>query len=228
MPYARYGLYYTPKPGLLADFGAQWLGWDLAAGTVRDHPEIDGLPCPIPDITATPRKYGLHGTIKPPFHLTPGTTADGLHDATANLCAKLAPLTLPRLTIAQMGRFLALKIDGDQTPLAKLASTIVTQLDAFRAPPSEAELARRRKSNLAPRQEELLAQWGYPYVLDQFRFHITLSSALSPEHAVQTRDALAPYIIPLLPTSFTIDDLTLVGQDADGMFHQIHRFALTG
>ena len=38
------------------------------------------------------------------------------------------------------------------------------------------------KSGLTDRQEALLTQWGYPYVMEEFRFHITLTGALDPAH----------------------------------------------
>lgn len=227
MQFRRYGIYYTPRPGALAEFGAAWLGWDVASGTPVPHPSIDGLPLPVEDITATPRKYGLHGTIKPPFFLANGTNETELSSAFATLCASLQPITLNGLKLSRIGSFIALTIDGDQTPLATLAGQAVRDLDAFRAPPSEAELARRRKSNLSPRQEELLAQWGYPYVMDEFRFHITLSGRLGRD-AEAVIDALTPHITLLLPTPFCVDSLTLVGEDNDGMFHEIQRHTLTG
>lgn len=229
MQFRRYGIYYTPRPGALAEFGAAWLGWDVATGTSVAHPTIDGLPLSVAEITATPRKYGLHGTIKPPFFLAEGTDAAGLSDAFAALCASLAPAELDGLFLSRIGSFIALTIDGNQTPLAELASTVVRDLDTFRAPPSEAELARRRKSNLSTRQEELLVQWGYPYVMDEFRFHITLSGRLGRDaEAEAVIDALTPHVTPLLPTPFVVDSLTLVGEDEYGMFHEIQRHTLTG
>ena len=68
--YSRYAVYYAPAPGPFAEFTARWLGWDAATGTEREHPEVPGLPLPVAEITATPRKYGFHGTLKPPFRLT--------------------------------------------------------------------------------------------------------------------------------------------------------------
>lgn len=227
MQFKRYGIYYTPEPGALADFGAHWLGWDLVAGEHRAHPEIDGLPQPVSDMTGTPRKYGLHGTIKPPFFLADGQSPEALQKALAALCTTLAPVTLPSLTLSRLGSFLALKIDGDQTPLAALAARAVTELDSFRRPPSEAELERRRQANLSPAQETLLSQWGYPYVMDEFRFHITLTGRLGKD-AEQARAALLPHIAPLLPTPFEVKSLTLVGEDDSKMFHEIQRYALTG
>ncbi len=227
MQFRRYGIYYTPRPGALAEFGAAWLGWDVATGKPVAHPAIDGLPMPVEDITATPRKYGLHGTIKPPFVLSEGATETDLAKAFATLCTGLAPITMDRLKLSRIGSFIALTINGDQTALANLAGQAVRELDSFRAPASEVELARRRKSNLTPRQEELLKQWGYPYVMDAFRFHITLSGRLG-KNAEAVIETLSPHVSPLLPAPFRVDSLTLVGEDNAGMFHQIHRHTLTG
>ncbi|MFY0660473.1 MAG: DUF1045 domain-containing protein [Shimia sp.] len=227
MQFQRYGVYYTPHPGALADFGKSWLGWDPVSGKTVAHPEIDGLPRLIAEITATPRKYGLHGTIKPPFVLADGTDVDGLAAQLDTLCATLTPITLEGLVLARLGGFIALKIDGDQAPLADLAGAVVRELDAFRAPPTDAELMRRRKANLSARQDALLTQWGYPYVMEEFRFHITLSGRLGRD-VEATMEALAPHITPLLPRPFEVDSLTLVGEDLDGKFHEIHRQALTG
>ncbi len=228
MQFRRFGIYYTPQSGAFATFGAQWLGWDIETGTRVAHPEISGLPRPIEEMTATPRKYGLHGTIKPPFRLAEGTTREGLADAMATLATRLAPVTLAGLSLSRIGSFVALTIAGDQSPLAGLAGEVVEGLDPFRAPPSDDELARRRKSNLSPRQEALLAEWGYPYVMDEFRFHITLTGRLARGEAEAVQTALAPHLAPLLPAPFEVPDLTLVGEDEDGMFHEIQRFALSG
>ncbi|MGB0904967.1 MAG: DUF1045 domain-containing protein, partial [Mangrovicoccus sp.] len=122
MTYQRYAIYYLPQPGPLADFGASWLGWDCQTGQAAAHPVLEGLPRPVSEITATPRKYGLHGTLKPPFYLAEGMDEAGLNTALDALCASAAPLSLSPLELSQLGGFLALKISGDQTPLADLAS----------------------------------------------------------------------------------------------------------
>ena len=132
------------------------------------------------------------------------------------------------LALTRLGGFLALTPDGDQAPLADLAARIVRDLDSFRAPPSEAELARRRKPNLSARQQELLTLWGYPYVMEAFRFHITLTGRLPKAQALQTLAVLTPHLAPLLPAPFTITDLTLAGEDDAGLFHALQRFPLTG
>ena len=93
---------------------------------------------------------------------------------------------------------------------------------------TEAELDKRRKSGLNARQDALLTRWGYPYVMDQFRFHITLSGKLDRDTAEQVRDALLPYVEPRLPRPFAVDALTLCGEDSTGYFHELHRYALSG
>lgn len=227
MQFRRFAIYYTPPKGGLATFGAHWLGWDIETGRAMPHPEISGLPRAVAELTATPRKYGLHGTIKPPFRLANGSTRQGLENAMETLASRLSPVTLDGLALNRIGSFLALTVQGDQTPLADLAGAVVKDLDAFRAPPTEAELTRRRQSRLSPRQEALLTQWGYPYVMDEFRFHITLTGRLARGEAEQVQTALTPHLAPLLPVPFTVTDLTLVGEDDAGMFHEIQRHTLS-
>ncbi|MFD1912461.1 DUF1045 domain-containing protein [Halodurantibacterium flavum] len=226
--YDRYAIYYLPDPGPLADFGASWLGWDVQLGRPVDHPvghpDLGALP--IAHLTATPRKYGLHGTIKPPFRLAEGTDAAGLAQAMERLCTGLARVELPGLALNRLGGFLALRPTGDQTRLAAMAAQVVMELDAFRAPPTEAEIARRQANGLSPRQAELLERWGYPYVMDQFHFHITLTGRLGDE-AAGVEEALRPVITPLLPTPFRVDTLCLCGE-REGRFHLIHRYTLSG
>ena len=223
----RYAIYYAPQAGTFADATAAWLGWDAAAGLHVAHPDIAGLPKPIADLTATPRKYGFHGTIKPPFHLAPGTNATDLRAACATLAGRLAPMVLPGLTLVDLHGFVALVPKGDSTARAALAAQVVMTLDAFRAPPDAAEIARRKPEHLSERQRELLARWGYPYVMDQFQFHLTLTGALSDTDSAATLTALRPYLGPVVPQPFVVSDLVLFGQGQDGMFRILHRYPLS-
>lgn len=228
MRFARYAIYYTCPQGPLANFGAAWLGWNPATGERPDPPDVDGLPAPSRELTATPRKYGLHGTIKPPFRLAEGQDFDALHAAFNEFCARQAPARTDGLALSRLGSFLALTPQGDTGALTALAGRAVQELDSFRAPLSELELARRRKARLSENQEAHLQAWGYPYVLDEFRFHITLTGRLPSAEAEQVRAALAPHLKPVLPEPFVIDALTLCGEDRDGLFHELHRVPLGG
>ncbi len=225
--YSRFAVYYAPEAGPLADFAAEWLGWDAARGRHAGPVTLPGLPMAAAEITATPRKYGFHGTIKPPFRLA--TDRSALEGDLAVLCAHLAPVTLDGLALRPLGGFLALVPKGDTTPLAALAAEVVKGLDRHRLPPTAAELARRRAAaQLTPRQEANLAAWGYPYVMEDFRFHLTLSGRLDTADLDQTARALAPVLAPILPRPFRVADLCLFGEDEGGMFHLLNRYALAG
>ena len=70
--FVRYGIYVVPKAALYRA-GADWLGWDSETGRAAPQPALDGLPESPAALTASPRRYGFHGTIKPPFRLAAGT-----------------------------------------------------------------------------------------------------------------------------------------------------------
>lgn len=226
--FSRYAVYYAPEPGPLATFAAGWLGWDPTAGARVEHPDLGHLPRGIDDITSTPRKYGFHGTIKPPFRLAQGSDLELLTSDLEQMARRLAPITLDGLALKTLGGFLALTPTGDNRALAELACEVVQSLDRHRAAPPPEELARRRASGLTERQEELLAQWGYPYVMDEFRFHMTLSGRLAKQEIGQIARTLGTYLDPILPRPFTIGDLCLFGEAGDGFFHLLHRYPLSG
>ena len=226
--YVRYAVYIAPEHGPLSGFAAAWLGWDPATGFSVAHPNVAGLTTPLAEITRSPRKYGFHGTIKPPFRLASGSTPERLMSDLADLTAELPPITLEGLELSRLGRFLALTVCGDQEPLANLASEVVRRLDHHRQPLTDEELTRRRSANLTPRQDELLQQWDYPYVMDQFKFHMTLTGRLPKAQIETTYEALQAKLAPLLPEPLHINDLCLFGEAQDGRFHLIHRYALSG
>jgi len=228
MNYRRYAVYYTPPPGALASFGAAWLGWDAARGAAQAHPALDGLPHPVAEITETPRRYGFHATIKPPFRMAAGRSAEDLAWALDAFCQRHAPVETPALVLRRLGRFLALVPGDDGAALSALAAGAVEALDEFRLPPGDEELARRRKAGLTDRQEALLLRWGYPYVMEEFRFHMTLTGRLSAEDLAAVEDALSPALADCLPRPFALDALALMGEDEAGRFHQIHRYPLAG
>jgi len=224
----RYAIYWAPEPGDLADLTAAWLGWDAATGRRVPHPQMSGLPRTAAELTDTPRKYGCHGTIKPPFRLAPGQTGEGLHRAAADLCAALRPVTLAGLSLHRLGGFIALTPEGDQGELAGLAARVVETLDPFRAAPDAAEIARRQPARLTERQRGHLARWGYPYVMEDFLFHVTLTGDLTEPEATRVVDVLDPVLRPVLPCPFHVGSLCLFGQADDGMFRLLHRYTLSG
>ena len=228
---SRYAVFYAPpEASPLERFATAWLGWDPAAGRLVDHP--DAPPLSSHDrarMTETPRRYGFHGTLKAPFRLAAGITYDDLVSAVAGLAATLRPITLPGLTLTRLGRFIALTPAGDQTPLAHLAETLVVGLDPLSAPLDDAELERRRKSGLTPRQDELLRFWGYPYALEEFQFHLTLTGALPREDGARAMAALRPLVAVFEAKPLVIEEVCLFADPGEGAnFRLVERVPLTG
>lgn len=227
MNFARYAIYFVPPAQSdWSRFATAWLGWDIDAGRTVNHPTIDGLD--VASVTQVPRKYGLHATMKPPFRLREDQSLSALQDTCARLAGKFAPVSLDRLEVARLGRFLALRPVGDTRDLNALAAACVRDLDPFRAPASETEMNRRRAAGLTKEQDANLTNWGYPYVLEAFRFHITLSGRLSKPMLANVQSVLNQRLVPLLPAPFDIRDLALVGEAEDGRFHMLQRYALSG
>lgn len=207
----------------MADFGASWLGWDVVKGRTADQFDLVDLR----QITKAPHRYGFHGTLKPPFRLSQTQSLAGLETAAADLAATLAPAVCDGLELATLGRFLALVPMGGRPGLQRIAQACVQELDIFRAPAEASELARRRAAGLSPRQEALLVQWGYPYVLEEFRFHLTLTGRL-PQEDVQLWSERVGNFLPKLPAPFVIDQIALCGERAGGRFEMLHRYRLSG
>lgn len=228
MRYRRYGIYYCFPPGPLAAAGAAWLGWDIDRGAPAAPPPGADWPAARAGWVARPSRYGFHATMKPPFTPLPGSEDAALRRAFAALCRAAAPVEVPGLALARMGRFLALEAEGDAAPLRALHARALAALEPFRAPPGEAELARRAQGRLSARQSANLLRWGYPHVMEDFRFHVTLTGPLPPEDRAPARAVLERDLVPLLPRPFRLEALSLVGEDEDGRFHLVQRLPLTG
>ena len=227
MNFKRYAIYFMPD-GSLGHFGASWLGWDPLAGTRTPFLNLQGFDLDLVTLTKAPRKYGLHATLKPPFRLNLSQNESALIAGFEEFCAKQAPARSGRLTPKIVGGFLALVPQSDPEQLNRLARDCVTFFDPFRAPLNEAELAKRRKRPLNQYQEDMLLKWGYPYVFDAFRFHITLTAQINNQLADRLIPFLSSWLDPILEDPFFIKDLVLAGEDDNGQFHELLRRELRG
>lgn len=227
----RYAIYFVPEPdSALARFGARWLGYDVASGADIEQPVVAGMPADrLRAITGEPRRYGFHATLKPPFALANRTDASALADAVAALADGLPAFLAPPLRVECIAGFLALTPSGPSTLIDTLANACVRDLDGFRAPPTEAELARRRQATLSPRQKFLLAEWGYPYVFDEFRFHMTLTARLDAAEGALVERALTPLAAPFCREPLFMDAIALLHQqNRGGNFLLLRRYPLRG
>ncbi|MFL9994717.1 DUF1045 domain-containing protein [Paraburkholderia sediminicola] len=178
---ARFAVYYAPsRESAWWQAGSAWLGRDAESGAPCVSPQPEDLARPLADLTEAPRRYGWHGTLVAPFRLADGVTQHDLLGATREWASTQSPFAL-LVEAATLGDFVALR-PADPEGEAKLrhvASSALQTLHGLRAKAPAADLARRLAAPLSERQRALLIEWGYPYVFDEFRFHMTLSNSLA-------------------------------------------------
>ncbi|WOP18807.1 DUF1045 domain-containing protein [Raineyella sp. LH-20] len=234
----RYAIYALPgavAPDPLRRLAEAWIGRTVEGRTVEgrttDDRGLGGLTDPAATPAVTPagwtrdeldaitvdaRRYGFHATLKAPFRLADGITADDLDDRVAQLAADLAPAVVPRIGLRLIDGFYALTA-GDPAPgLHALADAVVRTLDDLRAPLTDADRARRHPERLSARQRELLDAWGYPYVFDEFLPHLTLTDRIAEPDRPRVSAALAEHFEGQLDRDVAVDALCVFVEPAPG------------
>lgn len=222
----RVAVYYAPEADdPLWAAGNRWLGRDPETGTTLAGPDGIG----IPKLTDEPAGYGLHATLKPPMRLAPGTRYEDFAAAVCELAEGLTAFPLPALAVQNLDGFLALREQAPSPELQALADSAVASLDGFRQQPEAEELARRRRHGLSEAEEAMLERWGYPYVFQLWRFHITLSRRLTEDEMARARPIAEAYFAPALARPRQVSSLAVFTQAAAGApFRIAQRFRLRG
>ncbi|HEY4665043.1 MAG TPA: DUF1045 domain-containing protein [Comamonas sp.] len=176
----RIAIYFAPAMETeLWQKGSQWLCRCAATSTAMPQPVVPPFTAKeFQQLTQEPRRYGLHATLKAPFRLAEGVCVDNLLDAIGKICATHRKIALSPLRVSRLGNFLSLRPSEDQAEVSALASDCVKSLQPFAAPLTKEEWLKRRRANLSAEQELLVQQWGYPWVFEHFRFHISLTGPL--------------------------------------------------
>jgi len=225
-PPARVAVYYAPqRDDPLFAAGATWLGRDPESDAPTPQPDLPG----IVELTAEPRLYGFHATLKPPMRMAEGSRWPDVLKAARDLADRITPFALPPLSVQDLHGFLALRETGFCPKLQALADACVEHLDPFRAAPSAAELVRRRRANLTPEQDEMLLRWGYPYVFTTWFFHMTLTRRLTHLEKARCLPAAEAWFAGATSTSRRVTDICLFTQAApDAAFVIAARLPLRG
>jgi putative phosphonate metabolism protein len=226
----RFALYYAPS---LTDplwvRAAQWLGRD-PAGEATVTAEIAGVDATRRmEISESARRYGFHATIKAPMALAEDATPDALGDALRDFALDVAPVEIGRLTVASIDGFIALVPEHESQALTAIAAEVVERFDRFRAPLAAAEREKRiRNGQLTPRQIELLDRFGYPYVLEEFRFHMTLTDRLVDAERTEIMAAARDWFAPALDKSYMLERIAIFREPSPGApFVRLADFPLT-
>ena len=231
--FARYAVYWSPDVSdPLADFGARWLGHDPASGPENGNAPVRRLRLGLDDafadrVTAEPRTYGLHATLKAPFRLGQGVSENSLAAAIEKVATETRTFTTAPLALTALKGFLALCPRTPSPTLNALAARCTTELDPFRAPLTDDDRARRKPATLTEVQRELLERWGYPYVLGEFRFHITLTGRLTAQDRARVEPVLGVSVMPYCSSPFSVTGISLFGDPGGGApFELVQRYAL--
>jgi len=111
--------------------------------------------------------------------------------------------------------------------LDRLAADCVRGFDQFRAPLTAQDRTRRKPSALTAAQLVHLDRWGYPYVMDDFRFHMTLTGTVGAERRDQLVALLRARFAALDVREFAVDRIAVFRQDdADSRFRVLAHFGL--
>ncbi len=224
-PTARYALYWAPVAGSsLATIGERWLDREAATDRELARQAISGFnDAELAAITAEPRRYGLHATLKPPFRLAREFTQPVLEADIAAFAEAQLPISTAPLQLARIGQFLALTPKTHSDALTALAEACVEAFDRFRAPAHGEDLARRRRAGLNRQQEENLRRWGYPYVMSEFRFHVTLTGPVDRAIAERLTPYLEALFSPATARPLNIGEIALFVQSAPGASFRLSR-----
>ncbi len=233
MSHSRYALYLTPPlDGDLWKFGCDVIGRDAATGADLEGFAPDGHdPQSWRASTGEPRRYGFHATVVAPFRLRADLEAADLIEAIEAFAHKAAPFDAGALAVGRIGTadgraFVALKPAERAAGLHAFEAEAVRKLSPLRAPLTDAERMMRDTAELTPLQRYYLEVWGYPYVLDEFRPHFTLTNPLAD--AAPVEKALSwDFQMRVASPLFRVETLTLFGErEGDGLFEILRAFPL--
>ena len=128
----RYALYFAPAATHpLSRAAALWMGRnpfisDTPARTDRSRTDVL--------LTAEPRRYGFHATLKAPFRLAPGTSREQLQAALRQFVQRRPPCPIGPMQVTTLGGFFALAPRKPAPFLQAFAGQVVSEFDRFRAP----------------------------------------------------------------------------------------------
>lgn len=227
----RVAIYFAPdatSPLWLK--AAQWLGRDALTGAEYAD-DVGGISrAEILQKSASARRYAFHATIKSPMRLAEGRLETELTGALAEFAARTAPVAIGRLKLARLDGFLALIPAAQPQALTDFAATVVESFEPFRAEVSADDRAKRNAGGrLSARQVELLDRYGYPYVMEQFQFHMTLTDRLTDADGDRFEAALRGHFGALAEAETVLDRLSLYHEPTPGApFARGTDFILTG
>lgn len=196
----RFAIYYAP-----AEDSALW----RAAQAWLAQPDLR-------DLAVSARRYGFHATIKAPMALADGVDREQLGALLTRFAEFQPGVVLSNFGPRLIDGFLAFTTEPQPAALTDFAAKVVNFFEPARAPLSAEEMRRRLKAPLSPRQMELVEQYGYPYVLEQFQFHMTLTDRLAIEKREEWQQRAREWFADVLAQPVVLDRLVVFHEAAPG------------
>ena len=218
--FERYAIYVTlPQDSTLYHKASQWFSYDAYQGdspTIEYDLQEELRPLlPYSDYNSKASQYGFHGTLKAPFRLKNGIKYKSLQKMMKHFCRLTSVFHCVGLEVKQIDNFLALVPKQDCKKIIQLSKDSVQTFDVFRAALTSDEIDKRQPNKLSDNQRLMLKQWGYPYVLDEFRFHMTLTDRLTQPQIDTCKPLLEEYFKECLRQPLRIGQLSLCYQSSE-------------
>ena len=227
--YKRYAIYYAPIENPELDlFGKCWLGWDPYKGEETTKSDLSKLPSfkKFSSLVLTPKQYGFHGTIKAPFRLKNKYTYNDLENKVCEISKQIQSFHLDKLVIKKLGNFIALT-PSKNLKVNDVSNKFVEGLDFLRDDLSEDEIKKRHPHKLSFVQKKMLFKWGYPYVFNEFKFHLTLTGKLRIEEIDNVYKYLQTILKSVNLRKIHFKSICIFGQKTDEKFYFIKKINFT-
>ncbi len=234
--YSRFAIYYAPPKGsVLEEFGKYWFGWDpLVAKFINNKQRINYLNRfgiknlkSIDNNILMAKKYGFHGTLIPPFKLNNNYNRKKLFKKIEVVAKKYKKFNFYKFKLKKIDNFYAFVQSKKNNNINKLSNRLVRELFKFRSPLTKKEIDRRNPSKLSKLQLSILYKWGYPYLMSQFNFHMTLASEVSGNKLYFELKKIEKNKEIILNETNDFDKIYIFGENQKGMFENLENFSLS-
>ncbi len=234
--YSRYAIYYAPpKESNLEEFGRYWFGWDpLNAKLINNKRRINYLNGfgiknlkNIDKNVLIAKKYGFHGTLIPPFKLNKNYSTNLLFKKTEDIAKKFKKFKFYKFKLKKINNFYAFVQNKKNNNINKLSNRLVRELFKFRSPLTKKEIDRRNPSKLSKLQLNILHKWGYPYLMSEFNFHMTLASEVTGNKLYFELKKIEKNKEIILNEINNFDKIYIFGENQKGMFENLENFSLS-
>lgn len=212
----RFAIYFAPAATHdLWQRATAWLGRDALSGQTGRTGALPLSGERLDAITPSANRYGFHATIKAPMKLAAGQDRQKLEAALTAFAKANGPVDVGPVAVRSLDGFLAVVPVDQPQALTDFVQNVVEAFEPFRAPLAQDDRD-KRANGLSERQIELLDTFGYPYVMEQFRFHMTLTNRLPAEERAEVLEAASAFFAPALPERLLLDRLVLFAEPEPG------------